>query len=167
MTNILKSIAFSAVFVATGMSMAPARAASVNASVKAKVIKPLQLTAKQGLDFGQILLGAGTGSWSVTLSRTGTLTCPAPLVCTGAPQPAIFNVAGSNGNVVLISAAPTELTNATGSKIRYTPSAPTSVTLTNSGNPGTDFNVGGSLALSDATADGTYSGVVTVTADYQ
>lgn len=144
-----------------------AHAASVNATVNAKITKPLQLTAKQGLDFGQILLGAGTGSWTVSMSQAGVLTCPAPLVCTGTARPAILNVAGSNGNVVVITAAPTDLTNATGSKIRFTPIAPSTVTLTNSGNPGRDFNVGGSLALSDATADGTYSGVVTVTVDYQ
>ncbi|MEO8619321.1 MAG: DUF4402 domain-containing protein [Sphingomicrobium sp.] len=167
MTSICKKIVLAAALVVCGLSTTPASAASVNASVNAKVIKPLQLTAKQGLDFGQILLGAGTGSWTVSLSQTGTLTCPAPLVCTGAPRTAILNVAGSNGNVVLISAATTDLTNATGSKIRFTPSAPTSVTLTNSGNPGTDFNVGGALALTATTADGTYSGVVTITADYQ
>lgn len=167
MTGFLKSIVYSIAFSAVGLAITAAHAASVNATVNVKVIKPLQLTAKQGLDFGQILLGAGTGSWTVSLSLTGVLTCPAPLVCTGAPRPAILNVAGSNGNVVLVSAAPTDLINATGGKIRFTPIAPTSVTLTNSGNPGKDFNVGGSLALSSATSDGTYSGVVTVTADYQ
>jgi hypothetical protein len=41
-----------------------------------------------------------------------------------------------------------------------------SVTLTNSGPPGTNFNVGGSISLSSSTAAGTYSGTFNVTVDY-
>ena len=40
------------------------------------------------------------------------------------------------------------------------------ITLTNSGSPGKDFNVGGSIAV-PSTADGTYSGNVAVTVEYQ
>ena len=40
-------------------------------------------------------------------------------------------------------------------------------TLPNSGFPGTDYYVGGSLTVTQATAGGTYSGTFTVTADYQ
>ncbi len=148
--------------------VSPASAASVNASVKAKVLKPLQLTVKQGLDMGTILMsGSIASNITVSLSPSGGLTCPAPLTCSGAPLPGIINIAGSNGAAVTILAPAVDLTNATGSKIRFTPNLPSSVTLTNSGNPGTDFNMGGSLTITPTTADGNYTGVVTVTADYQ
>jgi spore coat protein U-like protein len=140
---------------------------TINASVKATVVKPLQLTSKQGLEFGQVVLGGGTGSWTVAVSMAGVRTCPAPLVCTGIARPAILNVSGSNGSVVRITASPSDLVNAAGNRLRLTPIAPATVTLTNSGNPGRDFNVGGSLALTSATPDGTYSGTVQVTVDYQ
>lgn len=141
--------------------------ATINASVNARVIKPLQLTAKQGLEFGQVVLGAGTGSWTVAVSLAGVRTCPAPLVCTGVARPAILNVAGSNGQVVRVTASASDLVSAAGDRLRFTPVAPATVTLTNSGTPGKDFNVGGSLTLTAATPDGTYSGTVQVTVDYQ
>lgn len=145
-----------------------AGAASVNATVKARVLKPLQLTTKQGLDMGTILLsGALTSNVNVSLSQAGVLTCPAPLTCSGTPLVGIMNLSGSNGNPVLISAPAVDLTNALGARIRFTPSVPATITLPNSGNPGTDFNMGGVLTLTPTTSEGTYSGVVAVTADYQ
>ena len=78
-----------------------------------------------------------------------------------------MNVQGSNGQVVRIAVANANLVNsADGSTIPFTPDAPTSVLLTNSGAPGKDFNVGGSIAI-PSTADGTYSGNVDITVDYQ
>ena len=44
---------------------------------------------------------------------------------------------------------------------------PASVTLTNSGPPGTNFSLGGSITLSSTTTSGTYSGTFNVTVDYQ
>ena len=153
---------------AVAVMAAPAHAASVNANVKAKVLKPLQLTVKQGLDMGTILMsGTIASNITVSLSQTGTLTCPAPLTCSGTPLNGIINIAGSNGAAVTILAPAVDLTNATGAKLRFTPNLPTSVTLTNSGNPGTDFNMGGSITITPTTADGNYAGIVTVTADYQ
>ena len=133
----------------------------------AKVVKSLTLTAKQNLDFGTITLAGATGTYTVTIGQSGTLTCPSGATCAGTARPAILNVQGSNGQVVRISVANTSLVNsADGSTIPFTPDAPPSVLLTNSGFPGKDFNVGGSIAI-PSTADGTYSGNVEVTADYQ
>jgi len=143
------------------------RAATITAPAKVKVVKPLTFTVKQNLDFGQILLsGAGTGT--VSMSGTGLVTCSSGLTCSGAPLPAIFNVSGTNGNVVRITANASDLTNAAdGSTLRFTPIAPASVTLTNSGAPGKDFNVGGSITISSTTTDGVYTGNIEITADYQ
>ena len=144
-----------------------ARGVTVTAKATAKVVKPLTLKGKQDLEFGQIVLG-GTGTKTVSLSSAGVLTCALELTCSGATRPAIFNVTGSNGQVVRIFAPSSDLVNATdGSSIRFTPVATASVTLTNSGNPGLDFNVGGSIAIPSTATDGIYSGVIAVTVDYQ
>ena len=145
-----------------------AQAASTTIQASANVVKSLTLTAKQNLDFGTILLSGAPGAVTVSISMAGALTCPAGLTCTGTPRPAILNVTGSNGQVVRIFVVPSDLVNAAdGSKIRFTPVAPASVTLTNSGSPGKDFNVGGSIAIPSTATEGIYSGNVEVTVDYQ
>ena len=146
--------------------LASAEAAQVTIQANANVVKALEFTSKQDLDFGMIT-PAAVGTTTVSMSMAGAITCPAGSTCTGAPRPAIFNVQGTNRMVVLIYAAASDLVNtANGSTIRFTPSAPTSITLVNSGQPGSDFNVGGSIAI-PSTADGTYVGTIQVTADYQ
>ena len=144
-----------------------ARAASVKVAVKAKVIKPLVLSVRQNLDFGQIVVPGTPGTRVVSISQTGVLTCPAGLTCSGVARHAIFNVTGTNGQVARISTAVSTLSNGTGGTIMFTPSAPASVTFTNSGSSGQNFGVGGSVSLSSTTSDGLYSGTVEVTVDYQ
>lgn len=148
------------------MALASAEAAQVTIQANANVVKALTFTSKQDLDFGTIM-PATTGTSTVSMGLTGVVSCPAGSTCSGAPRPAIFNVQGTNRMVVRIFAAPSDLVNsANGSTIRFTPVAPTSVTLVNSGFPGSDFNVGGSIAI-PSTADGTYIGNIEVTAEYQ
>ena len=168
MSRALKIIArLLAIAVFAAVPLAGALAVTVTAKANVKVLKPLTFKSKQDLEFGQIILG-GTGTKTVSVSSTGVLTCAAGLTCSGATRQAIFNVAGSNGEVVRIFAAPSDLVNATdGSTMRFTPVAPASVTLVNSGMPGLDFNVGGSIAIPSTATDGIYSGVMDVTVDYQ
>jgi hypothetical protein len=149
------------------MPLARAQAAQITVKATAKVSKALTFTSKQDLDFGTVMLAAGAGTSTVSISMTGVLTCPTGATCTGAARPAILNVAGANGQVVRIVTAPSDLVNAAnGNTIRFTPVAPASVTLSNSGAPGKDFNVGGSIAV-PSSSDGTYSGDIQVTVDYQ
>jgi hypothetical protein len=44
--------------------------------------------------------------------------------------------------------------------------APTSVLLTNSGFPGVNFSIGGSVTINSSTQAGTYVGTFNVTVDY-
>ena len=90
-TGKLLLVALLATGTATG-----ARAASITAQAQANVVKPLTFTSKQNLDFGTILLGA-PGTSTVSLSMAGVLSCGAGLTCSGAPSPAIFNVAWLQG----------------------------------------------------------------------
>jgi spore coat protein U-like protein len=152
----------------TAAPVTSAHAASVTASATVKITKPLELAVKRNIDFGQVLMVNVTGSATVSISQAGALTCGVGLTCSGAAQSALFNVRGSNNNVVRILVSPSNLINASdGSTIQFTPNAPASVTLTSSGAPGNDFAVGGSIAIPSTASDGTYSGTVDVTVDYQ
>ena len=156
-----------ALMLASVVPLGQAQAATTTIQANAKVVKSLTLTAKQNLDFGTITLSGATGTYTVVIAQAGTLTCPSGATCAGTARQAIMNVQGSNAQVVRISVASANLVNSvTGATIPFTPDAPATVTLTNSGSPGKDFNVGGSIAI-PSTADGTYSGNVDITVDYQ
>ena len=156
-----------ALVIASVVPCGHAQAASTTIQANAKVVKSLTLTAKQNLDFGTITLSGSPGTFTVAISMAGTISCPSGATCAGTARPAILNVQGSNGQVVRITVANANLVNSVdGSTIPYTPEAPATLSLTNSGFPGKDFNVGGSIAV-PSTADGTYSGNVEVTVDYQ
>ena len=151
----------------------PADAAPVSATVtvKATVVKPLTLATLQSMDFGTIVLKPGTWSGSVvSISQTGALTCPvANLICTGSVKAAKYNVTGTNKQIVQVSAPNVTLVNQSdGSQtLTLVLDKPAPFELPNSGNPGVDFSVGGSISLSSSTADGTYVGTMNVTVDYQ
>jgi hypothetical protein len=149
---------------------APAEAATATAQVNASVIKPLGLTSTRDMAFGSLLLG--TGTWSnetVSITQTGTLTCPTDVTCSGTVTSALFKVSGSNNMTVSISAPDVTMVNAANSSqtIVMHPNAPASVAVNNSGPNGATFGVGGSMTLSSTTPDGDYSGTLTVTVNYQ
>jgi spore coat protein U-like protein len=149
---------------------APAAAVTQNASVNANVVRPLTLVSQQDLDLGTVTLKLGTWSGAtVGISHTGVFTCNANLVCTGAPQVARYKVTGSNKMVVRITAPNVTLVNQSDSTktLTMTLDNPGQVTLTSSGEPGNSFDLGGSITLSSTTAEGTYSGTLAVTVDYQ
>lgn len=150
---------------------APARAATQTATVQANVIKPLTLTSLQNFNLGTITLKPGTWSGAtVALSRAGVLTCANPNVtCSGATMVARYNVTGTNKMVVRITAPNVTLVNASDAsqKLTLVVDSPSQVTLTSSGAPGNDFDIGGSITLSSSTPSGDYSGTFNVTVDYQ
>ena len=144
-----------------------ANAAETTIKASAKVVKSLTLTKKQDLDFGTVTVSGAPGTYTVSLSMAGVLSCPAGATCAGAPTAGIMNVQGSNNNTVRITVTAANLVNAAnGSTIPFTPIAPATMSITNSGAPGHDFNIGGSIAI-PSTADGTYSGDIQVIVDYQ
>ena len=150
---------------------APANAATNVAQVNANVTKPLILTWLQDFDLGSIVLGPGTWSGAtVGISRAGAFTCASTnLTCTGAARVAMYNVSGTNNRVVLVTAPNVTLVNQSDptKSLTLVVDGPGSITLTNSGPPGSDFSLGGSISLSSTTASGTYAGTFNVTVDYQ
>ena len=147
-----------------------AHAATQVAQVNANVVKPLILTRLQNLNLGTIALGPGTWSGAtVGISRAGAFSCAnANLTCTGATQVAQYNVSGTNNQTVRITAPNVTLINQSDSTqtLILVTDSPASVLLTNSGPPGTNFSIGGSITLSSTTVGGTYTGTFNVTVDY-
>jgi len=173
MTKTLQFASLVATAAAAALSAAPASAqVSQQASAQATIKKPLLITKEQDMQFGDILLsGSGTFSATVSLDTSGNFTCTdANLTCGGTtPQAALYRVAGNKGAVVSIQADDVSLQNqraGSSSTLLLDIQAPSTVTLLNSGNPGTPFYVGGSLTVTDATEDGVYQGTFNVTANY-
>ena len=164
---------FTAVLVGFAVSAAaPAHAANSQvATVSATVVKPLALSWVQDLDLGTIVLGPGI--WSnatVGISRTGVFSCTnANVTCSGSTQVAKYNVQGTNNNTARITAPNVTLTNQSDptKTLTLTVDNPGSIPIPNSGKPGVDFSLGGSITVSSTTAGGTYSGTFNVTVDYQ
>lgn len=150
---------------------APAHAANnQTVTVSASIVKPLTLAWVQSLDLGTIVLGNGTWSGAtVGISRTGIFSCVnANVICSGATAVAKYNVIGTNNQVVRITAPNVTLVNQSDptKTLTLTVDNPGSLTLTNSGNPGVDFSLGGSISLSSTTPGGVYAGIFNVTVDY-
>jgi len=147
-----------------------ASAATKVVEVNASVTKPLSFSRLQDLELGMIALSPGT--WSnatVSVSRTGVLTCAAvKVVCSGATQPGMYNIQGTNKMVVRISAPNVTLVNQQNNAQTLTLvlDSPSSVTLTSSGVPGVDFGIGGSITFDSTVAAGVYAGTLNVTVDY-
>ncbi|HYX47844.1 MAG TPA: DUF4402 domain-containing protein [Sphingomicrobium sp.] len=144
----------------------PANAAQITAQTSANIVKPVQLTKIQDMDYGTLLVSNYSGTRNVVMSRTGTVTCPVEITCSGAPKQARFNIQGTNKMVVGISVTSGGLVNGSNT-IPFTPDVAGSVTMTNSGAPGTDVDIGGTLTVDGTIPGGLYTGTLTITADYQ
>ncbi len=167
--------AFGAAIIAAALLAAPTAASAQSktqvAKASVKIVKPLVLSWRQDFSLGDILVPA-TGSWpaaTVGLTRAGAFTCPAPLTCTGLRQVARYHVAGSNNQVVRIGAPSVVLTNQNDptKTLTMTVDSPGTLTIPNSGQPGTIFALGGAITVSPSTTGGTYAGTFNVTVDYQ
>lgn len=171
----MKNLLTTAAAAALALIAAPAFAAPVGpdqqATATARIVKPLVLTWEQDLDLGTILL-SGAGVWTgavVGIAYDGTFSClDANVTCSGSPQTARYNVTGTNNQVITITAPDVTLTNANNplQTLLMTVDSPGTVTLTSSGAPGDDFNLGGSISVDSDTGDGVYTGTFAVTVDY-
>ena len=171
MTKFVKFAALAATVLATTPALAaPVGVAGAPPSATARIIRPLTLTSTGSLNFGTIVLNGVTANRTVALDDGNVLDCGAgttELQCSGATSVPTYNVRGTNNQVVTIIKTATLLTNANdGSTLSMTPTGLPNVTLTNSGAPGRDFTIGGTIVIGAATTDGVYSGVVNVTVDY-
>ena len=173
MTKFLRTAAATAALLltATPALAAPVGPSDRNATATARIVKPLTLTHVQDLNLGTVLL-SGTGAWAgavVSISRGGVFSCAnANVVCSGTNQVAKYNVTGTNNQTVTISAPNVTLTNQNDNTktLLMTVDSPGTLALSNSGNTGVDFPLGGSITVASTTTDGVYLGTFNVTVDY-
>lgn len=159
---------------AIAMSVAaPAQAVAptTQATASAKIYRPLTITETQNLNFGTIVLNAGTWSGEVvSMTQGGAVTCGGGVnvTCSGTPTAAGYNLVGTNNAVVTISSPGFNLTGPGGATLAFTPNAPSTVNLgANGSTTGASFGIGGSITLASTTVDGVYNGTFNVTANYQ
>ena len=179
MTKLIRMTALAASVAALTLAATPAAAAptgpaagSRNATATARIVKPLVLTWVQDMNFGTILQ-SGAGAWSgalVKVNLDGTLDCTnANVVCSGAISTARYNVTGTNNQRVNITAPDVTLTNAndnTQTLLVTVDKGAGFITLPNSGNTGSNFDLGGSITVNSTTVGGVYTGAFNVTVDY-
>ncbi len=158
---------------ALAVTSAPAQAATptTDANAHARIFRPLTITADRDLDLGTIVL-SGTGAYTDTvgIDQAGLFSCDTDVTCSGTTQTAQYTVTGTNNQTVVVTVSPTiVMTNLTDgvSTLDLTVDAPATVALGASGNAGVTFDIGGSIDVSDTTADGVYQGTFDVSADYQ
>jgi uncharacterized protein DUF4402 len=176
MSKFLRMTSLAAAVATAALAATPAGAqvgpdpSSRNATATARVVKPLKLYWVQDLDLGTILqAGSGAYTESVGITHLGAFSCSGVnLVCSGTPRVARYRVTGTQGQVVTINAPDVTLTNQVDNltTLLMTVDNPGTVTLGNSGEPGTPFALGGSIDVSNTTLDGTYFGTFNVTVNY-
>jgi hypothetical protein len=158
---------------ALALTSAPAFAATptTQATATARIVQPLTLDSVQNLDLGTIVL-SGTGSYTDTvgISQAGVFSCGANVTCSGTTQVARYAATGTQGQTLTVAgSASIPLVNQTQTSpnlaLAVAYPAAGSVVLDATGN--VTFDIGGSIQVSDTTADGVYEGVFDVTADYQ
>jgi len=159
---------------ALALTAAPAAAATptTQATANARIVVPLTLDSTQNLDLGTIVL-SGTAPYTQTvgITKAGVFSCGgANLTCSGTTSTAQYAATGTPDQTLTVTVSPTiNLVNQTqvSPDLVLTVDAPTagSVVLDNTGN--VTFDLGGSIQVSDTTADGVYQGTFDVTADYQ
>ena len=171
LTSLVATVAALAV-TATEASAAPVNA-QTNATAKARIVKPLVLKSTANFDLGIIVLtGAGPYTATVSLNKSNVFDCDGNsgnVTCSGTHTRASYNVAGTQGQNVTIASGPVSLSDGVPltPDLTLTPDHDTTITLANSGVPGNDFWVGGSLSIPSTAADGVYTGTFALTADYQ
>jgi len=158
---------------ALALTSAPAYAATptTQATATARIVQPLTLDSVRNLDLGTIVL-SGTAPYTDTvgITQAGVFSCGADVTCSGATQTAQYTATGTQGQTLTVAGSATiPLVNQTqvSPNLSLTVAYPTagSVVLDSAGT--VTFDIGGSIQVSDTTADGVYQGTFDVTADYQ
>lgn len=158
-----------ALVAAVAITATPALANPATATATANIVKPLEITKDDDLNFGTITMGSTltTSDVTVAASSGATAVCDGVmLVCTDPSNPASFDVAGVGDLVADLSydTNPTELENVDGDTVPFTLDGATTVTLTNGVGR---FYAGGTITVTSATKPGVYSADFEVSADYQ
>ena len=166
------------VLAALAVTATPANAvpAESDALASVRVLRPLQLTSEQDLNLQTIVLSGPAGfAATVGVDQAGNPDCDGAsgdVTCSGTMTPATYRLIGANDQMVSITVASTlaldNTSDALAPDLTLNVDAPTEIDLGPDGSTeGVTFNIGGSVDVTDTTADGLYQGTFAVTADYQ
>ncbi len=160
----MKRALIGAAIAALAMTASTAHAAQATGTARAKILRQITLTNTSDLQYATIISGATASTVAVTTA--GARTCGAGLTCTGTATSANFNVAGTDGAVVVVGGdSSVSLAGSLGGTMASTLTySATTVTL---GATGGSFQVGGTLSVGANQASGDYTGSFNVTANYQ
>jgi len=176
MNKFLRMTSLAATVAAVALTASPALAvtAQTDATARVRVLTPLTLTSSANLDMGDIVL-SGTAPYTATvkLSSGNVRTCAANVTCSGTTSVAKYDLTGTKGQGVSISAPNVTLNGPGGATLLLktvdsanVPYYSTSVTL-DATTGAASVNIGGEVTVADTTTDGVYTGNFAVTAQYQ
>ncbi len=178
MQNANKKIILStATLAAVGLTGMPAaQAATTGVPVKAIVLAPVDVTQTQSLNFGS-LTEASAGTLAVGVAGGAPVAGGGVTSIGGTIQPGGFKLVGTTARNITVTAPNsvavsngTATMNVTGISIASPgPANTTTGTLTTTLGAATvsNYRLGGTLNVGAGQATGTYTGTVTVTANYQ
>ncbi|WP_432768702.1 MAG: DUF4402 domain-containing protein [Sphingopyxis sp.] len=160
----MKRALLGAAIAALAMNASAAQAASATGTAKAKILRQITLTNTSDLQYATIISGATAST--VAVSTAGAATCGAGLTCTGTTTAANFNIAGTDGAVVVVGGDSSVTLNGSISGTMTSSLSYSAATVT-LGATGGSFQVGGTLNVGANQASGDYTGTFNVTANYQ
>ena len=170
----MKNFVRMAVLTAATVAATPALAQSASVPPgtdpvgRARIIKPLQLEWVSDMNFGDLTV-EGTGTAAVN-AASGAVTCTGGVICPlSGSSAATWKVRGTNNQTVnIVKPATVTLTHTTSPADTLTLNVvgQDTLLLSSSGMNGTDFSLGGNIAIDEATRDGTYEGSIVVTVQY-
>lgn len=160
-SKFLKAVLACTATALVGFGSTGAQAATASANATATILAPVTVTKTADLLFGNI---AATAADTVSITPAGVVNC-GTLVCNGTQNPAAFSVTGVVGQQVAVSIPVTSATLTSGAN-----TIPLSGLASNVASillDGTDaFSVGGSIAVANGQASGTYTGSFNVDVNY-
>jgi hypothetical protein len=153
-----------AVFSSPAMA-APGNSSEADGAATAEVVAPLTLTHDVGavLNFGTLTSGTGGGTVVVSRAGSGTATGDVTLMPGSVESADSFSVEGDPSRRFSISTGAGSVTSGSDS-MAFTTDARANHTLDASG--AATFTVGGELTVGADQAEGSYSGLYTVTVTY-
>ena len=141
-------------------------AKETTATASAAILSPATVNKIDDLNFGKIV--ASNAASTVSMPAEGGFTCGAGLVCLDTHRVAKFNIVGAPGQLVTI-ASDSGVTLSSSNGVRMLAAlnlSATSMKLSAVSTLDNTFTVGGTLNVAANQAEGIYSGVFTVTVDY-
>lgn len=158
---------------AVGVAAQPADAATTGVAIQAIILDPVQITANQSLNFGS-LTDSGAGG-TATVDNAGAISVGGATTSIGGTiQQGLFTLKGSTGRQIDITAPASVLIASGGDNMtvdQFTingavAAAATPFTHSLAAATETGFDVGARLTVGAGQAAGTYTGTVTLTANY-